>query len=66
MGMIQNQGNWVPYELKPRDVKRRFFDCEQLLQSQNRKGCVHSIVTPYIYNKTEGREKMKSIELTFE
>ena len=22
MGMIQKQGNWVPYELKPRDVER--------------------------------------------
>jgi len=25
MGMIQKQGNWVPYELKPRDVERRDF-----------------------------------------
>jgi len=25
MGMIQKQGNWVPHELKPKDVKRRFF-----------------------------------------
>jgi len=25
MGMIQKQENWVPYELKPRDVERRFF-----------------------------------------
>ena len=23
--MIQKQGNWVPYELKPRDVERRLF-----------------------------------------
>ena len=22
---IQKQGNWVPYELKPRNVERRFF-----------------------------------------
>jgi len=28
MGMIQKQGNWMPYELKPRDVERRFFTCE--------------------------------------
>ena len=34
MGMIQKQGNWVPYELKPRDVERRFFACEQLVQRQ--------------------------------
>ena len=45
MGMIQKQGNWVPYELKPRDVERRFFTCEQLLQRQKRKGFLHRIVT---------------------
>ena len=28
MGMIQKQGNWMPYELKPRDVERRLFACE--------------------------------------
>ncbi|KAG5317885.1 MOS1T transposase, partial [Pseudoatta argentina] len=38
MGMIQNQGNWIPYELKPRDVERRLFACEQLLERQRRKG----------------------------
>ncbi|GFY29007.1 mariner Mos1 transposase [Trichonephila clavipes] len=27
MGMIQKQENWVPYELKPRDVERRLFAC---------------------------------------
>ncbi|EGI65459.1 Mariner Mos1 transposase [Acromyrmex echinatior] len=37
MGIIQKQGNWVPYELKPRDVERRFFTCEQLIQRQQRK-----------------------------
>ena len=37
MGMIQKQGNWVPYELKPREVERRFFTCEQLIQRQQRK-----------------------------
>ena len=45
MGMIQKQENWVPYELKPRDVERRFFTCEQLLQRQNWKGFLHRIVT---------------------
>jgi len=25
LGMIQKQGNWVPYELKPRNIERRFF-----------------------------------------
>ena len=36
MGMIQKQGNW-PYELKLRNVERRFLTCEQLIQRQ-RKG----------------------------
>ena len=30
LGMIQKQGTWIPYDLKPRDVERRFFACEQL------------------------------------
>lgn len=45
LGMIRKVGNWVPYELKPRDVERRFFACEQLLQRQKRKGFLHRIVT---------------------
>ena len=44
MGIIQKQGNW-PYELKSRDVKRRFFTCEQLIQKQQKKGFLHRIVT---------------------
>ncbi|KAG5315694.1 MOS1T transposase, partial [Pseudoatta argentina] len=36
--MIQKQGHWVSYELKPRDVERRFGTCELLLQRQKRKG----------------------------
>ena len=35
LGMIQKQGNWVPYELKPRNVERRFFICEMLLARRN-------------------------------
>ena len=45
MGMIQKQGNWVPYELKPRDIERRFFTCEQLIERQQRKGFLHRIIT---------------------
>jgi len=45
MGMIQKQGNWVQYELKPRDVEWRLFACEQLLEKQRRKGFLHRIVT---------------------
>ena len=37
-GMIQKQGTWVSYDLKPRDVERRFFVCEQLLQRQKKEG----------------------------
>ena len=32
MGMIQKQGNWVLYILKPRNIEQRSFSCEQLLQ----------------------------------
>ncbi|GFY06696.1 mariner Mos1 transposase [Trichonephila clavipes] len=45
MGRIQKQGNWVPYEMKPRDVERRLFACEQLLSRQKRKGFLYRIVT---------------------
>jgi len=44
MGMIQKQGNWVPCELKPRNVKKRFFTYEQLIQRQQRKGFLYRIV----------------------
>ena len=44
MGMIQKQGNWMPYELKPRDIERRFFTCEQLIQRQQRKSFLHRIM----------------------
>ena len=36
--MTKKQGQWVPYELKPRDVERRFVTCELLLQRQKREG----------------------------
>ena len=41
---IQKQENWMPYELKPRDVERLLFACEQLLERQRRKGFLHRIV----------------------
>jgi len=44
MGMIQKQGNLVPYELKPRDIEKQFFTCEQLIQRQQKKGFLHRIV----------------------
>jgi len=37
MGMIQKQRNWVPYEVKPRDIERRFFICEQLIKDNREK-----------------------------
>jgi len=45
LGMIQKQGNWVPYELKPRNVGCRFFTCEMLLARHKRKSFLHRIVT---------------------
>jgi len=43
LGIIQKQRNWVLYELKPRDLEKRFFTCKQLLQQQN--GKIFSIVS---------------------
>lgn len=44
-GYIQKQGNWVPYELKPRDVERRFCMSEMLLERQKKKSFLHRIIT---------------------
>ncbi|UYV76653.1 SETMAR [Cordylochernes scorpioides] len=45
MVMVQKQGNWVPYELKPGNIERRICTCELLLKRQNQKGFLHRIVT---------------------
>lgn len=45
LGIIQKEGHWVPYELKPRDIERRLLTCELLLQREERKGFLHRIVT---------------------
>jgi len=45
LGMIQKRGNWVLYELKLRNVERRFFTCEMLLTRHKRKSFLHRIVT---------------------
>lgn len=61
MGMIQKEGNWVPHELKPRDVERRFFTCELLFQRQKRKGFLHRIITgdeKWIYYDNPKRKKV--------
>jgi len=42
--MIQKQGNWVPYELKPRNVERRFFTCEMFARHK-RQDFLHRIIT---------------------
>ena len=60
LGMIQKEGSWVPYELKPRDIERRIVTCEQLLQRQKRKGFLHRIVTgdeKWIYYSNPKRKK---------
>lgn len=60
LGMIQKQGHWVPYELKPRDVERRFLMCELLLQRHKRKGFLHRIITgdeKWIYYDNPKRKK---------
>ena len=44
-GYIQKQGNWVPHELKPRDVERRFCMFEIFLECHKKKPFLHRIVT---------------------
>ena len=43
MGIIQNQGNWVPHKLRERDDCER-FNYELLFQKQKRKSSLHRIV----------------------
>ena len=43
--MIQKQENWVPYELTPRNVERRFSTCEMLLARHKGKGFLNRIIT---------------------
>lgn len=45
MGMVQKQGNWLPHELRERDIVNRLTVCEMLLQRQKRKSFLHRIVT---------------------
>ena len=42
---IQKQGDWVPHELKPRDVGRRFCMSEMLLKRNKKKSFLYRIVT---------------------
>lgn len=44
-GYIQKQGNWIPYELKPRDIGRRFCMSEMLLERYKKKSFLHRIIT---------------------
>jgi len=38
IGNDSKKGNWILYELKPRNVERRFFTCEMLLARHKQKG----------------------------
>ena len=58
--MIQEQGNWVPYELTPRNVERRFSICEMLLPWHKRKDFMYRIVTgdgKWIHYDNQKRKK---------
>ena len=44
-GYTQKQGNWIPHELKPRDVERRFCMSEMLLERHKKKSFLYRIVT---------------------
>ena len=60
LGKIQKQGNWIPYELTPRNVERRFFTYEILLARHKPKGFLDRIVTgdeKWIYYDNPKRKK---------
>lgn len=60
MGMVQKYGNWLPHDLKEKDVERRLVTCEMLLEQQNRKSFLHRIVTgdeKWVYNDNPKRKK---------
>ena len=60
IGMVQKASNWVPHELKDRDIERRKTICEMLLQRQERKGFLHRIITgdeKWIYYENPKRKK---------
>lgn len=44
LSIIENQGNWVPYDLKLIDAERGLFACSQLLQRPKRKGLVQCVI----------------------
>ena len=44
-GYIQKQENWVPHDLKPRDVERRFSMSDMLLERHKKKSFLHRVVT---------------------
>jgi len=46
-----------PYELKPRDIERRFFTWKQLIQRQQRKGFLHRTGDEKWYSTTTPRRK---------
>ena len=64
VGNDSKQGTWVPYDLKPKDVERRFLTCEQLLQRQKMKGFLHRIVTVHeklIHYSNPKRKKSRGL-----
>ena len=59
-GYIQKQGNWVPHELKAKDVERRFCMSKMLLERHKKKSFLHRIVTgdeKWIYYDNPKRKK---------
>ena len=59
-GYIQKQGNWVPHELKPRDIERRFCMSEMLLERHKKKSFLHRIIAggeKWIHYNNPKREK---------
>lgn len=49
LGMIQKEGNWVPYELKPRDIERRLCVCRKSGQKVPENAEMGSLAPPAVF-----------------
>ena len=60
MGMIQKQRNWIPYELKTRDVEWRFYAYVQLCHVLGTLIFIYNIII-FIRNKTWRKDVLEGI-----
>ncbi|GJQ74132.1 hypothetical protein Trydic_g19054 [Trypoxylus dichotomus] len=45
LGMVQKAGNWVPHELKERDIEGRLVTCQNCFNNKRERVFLHRIIT---------------------